>query len=74
MAKKIREDIKICKHCGSYIDNKSRVKRILSDAENSLKRYNKKFKFLQLIMMIMKKYILINQNLKKRKLLLFIKM
>ena len=43
MAKKIREDIKVCKHCGSYIDDKSRVKRILSDAENSLKRYNKKF-------------------------------
>jgi hypothetical protein len=43
MAKKIRENIKVCKHCGSYIDDKSRVKRILSDAENSLKRYNKKF-------------------------------
>ena len=43
MAKKIRKNIKVCKHCGSYIDDKSRVKRILSDAENSLKRYNKKF-------------------------------
>jgi hypothetical protein len=43
MAKKIRENIKICKHCGSYIDDKSRVKRILSDAESSLKRYNEKF-------------------------------
>ncbi len=43
MAKGIRENIKVCKHCGSYIDNKSRVKRILSDAENSLKRYNKKY-------------------------------
>ena len=43
MAKKIRKDIKICKHCGSYVDDKSRVKRILSDAEDSLKRYNKKF-------------------------------
>jgi len=43
MAKKIRKNIKVCKHCGSYIDDKSRVKRILSDAESSLKRYNKKF-------------------------------
>ena len=43
MAKKTREDIKKCKYCGSCIDNKSRVKSILSDAEDSLKRYNKKF-------------------------------
>ena len=43
MAKKIRKNIKVCKHCGSYIDDKIRVKRILSDSENSLKTYNKKF-------------------------------
>ena len=43
MAKKTRKYIEICKHCGNYIDDKSRVKYILSDAEDALKRYNKKF-------------------------------
>ena len=43
MVKKTRKDIKTCKHCGNYINNKSRVNYILSDAENALIRYNKKF-------------------------------
>ena len=28
--------VKICKHCGNYINDKSRVKHILSDAEDAL--------------------------------------
>jgi len=43
MAKRVRGNVKKCNHCGNYIDDKSRVKRILSDADNSLKRFNKKF-------------------------------
>tara|TARA_R100001086_G_scaffold250048_1_gene192914 strand:- start:3040 stop:3204 length:165 start_codon:yes stop_codon:yes gene_type:complete len=35
--------VKVCKHCGSYINDKNRVKYILSDAEDALIRYNKKF-------------------------------
>tara|TARA_Y100000592_G_C5383218_1_gene274498 strand:+ start:776 stop:925 length:150 start_codon:yes stop_codon:yes gene_type:complete len=43
MAKKTRKDIEVCSCCGNYINDKSRVKYILSDAEDALKRYNKKF-------------------------------
>ena len=43
MVKKTRKDIEICKYCGNYINNKSRVKYILSGAEDALTRYNKKF-------------------------------
>ena len=43
MAKKTRKDIEVCKYCGSYINDKSRVKYILSGAEDALTRYNKKF-------------------------------
>lgn len=34
--------VKVCKHCGNYINDKNRVKYILSDAEDALIRYNKK--------------------------------
>jgi hypothetical protein len=43
MAKKTGKDIEVCKYCGNYINEKSRVKYILSDAEDALIRYNKKF-------------------------------
>ena len=36
-------EIEVCKYCGNYINNKSRVKYILSGAEDALIRYNKKF-------------------------------